>query len=133
MGIFKTYNYTRGNQKISARFLKNMGFHQARWGSPMHHDKGSIMWEKTIFETDIDETGRGDFTVAQLWYFPETFTGYVTSFNSNGKNPAGAITYLANSSAINFHLGVEKARYPKTKMDIICYIDEITEKIKHFN
>lgn len=129
MGIFDTTGYVRhGSQKISERFLKKMGFHKDYWGSPHENYKKpcSLFWEKYIFdEEDLKEWGEENASiVATIWYFPETFTGYVTPYNMYGKNPAHG-TFCQTNNDDPF----EKCLYSHCKMDIIYVIDFMKQYI----
>lgn len=134
MGIFSTSNHVRrGSQKITERFLKQMGFHKDYWGSPHENYKkpGSEFWEKYIFdEESLAEVSEDDaMIVATIWYFPENFTGYVTSYNMSGCNPA-------TGTFCQFHgddSGWSYRGYSKCKMDIIYALDMTLEEVKQRN
>ena len=122
MGVFSTYDNVRGgNQKISERFLKKMGFKKSnQWGAPWNWGRDSEFWELIIA---ID----GRTTTASLIYFPPTFKAYVTPFNLNRLSPANKIIGEINNTSTETYDFTGEAFY---KMDIVAAIDKLTENLK---
>lgn len=124
MGIFGTYdNVRRGNQKISERFLRKMGFKKSnQWGSPSKWGSDSEFWEKII---NVEE----GHTDASLIYFPPTFRAWVTPFNSKGLSPSNKMIGEINSTSTETYDFTGDAL---CKMDIYYGIDRITENLKKY-
>ena len=124
MGIFDTYSQIKsGKQRISVNFLKKMGFTKSnQWGTPYKWGPETEFWEKII---KVKE----GYTDASLIYFPPTFRGYVTPFNSNGLSPANKIIGEINSYATGSYDFTGEAL---CKMDIYYGIDRITENLKKY-
>ena len=124
MSIFDTYNSVKlGNQKITEHFLKTHGFKRIWWGSPRHQGhKEHMCWE-----TNIDWKGEnGQLEMVTLYYYPDTFEGYVTSFNSRGVNPANYFFGWNNMSSRDFVIK-QKAT---CKMDYMLVMDSINNFFK---
>jgi len=129
MSIFDTSIYKgRGSQKISDRFLRRMGFHKEHWGSPHENWKKpcSVFWEKylTVDGWEDEES----VIVATIWYFPETFTGYVTPYNMQGIDPAYGLFCQSYRDDDNF----EMRSHAHCKMDILYAIDLVSENFKQY-
>jgi len=127
MGLFDTYSTVkRGNQKITPNFLKKLGFKKCKnWGSPSHWNKpGSEFWEKYLTVSGWDDECSD--IVATIWYFPETFTGYVTPYNIEGIDPACGLYCQSYRSDDDF----EMKSHAHCKMDILYTIDLVSEKYK---
>jgi hypothetical protein len=124
MGVFSTYDNVRGgNQKISERFLKQMGFEKSnQWGAPSKWGKDSEFWEKII-------TVKEGYTDASLIYFPPTFRAWVTPFDMNGQTPANKMIGEINSTSTEIYDFTGDAL---CKMDIYYGIDKITENLKTY-
>ncbi len=124
MGLFDTYSTVRrGNQKISERFLKQMGFKKSnQWGAPYKWGCDSEFWEKII---KVEE----GYTDASLIYFPPTFCAWVTPFNSNGQTPANKMIGEINCTSTETYDFTGDAL---CKMDIYYGIDKITENLKAY-
>lgn len=122
MGVFDTYNSVRGgNQKISERFLRKMGFKKSKqWGAPSKWGEDSEFWEKII----IVERGS-----ASLIYFPPTFCAWVTQFNMNGQTSANKMIGEINNTLTEAYDFTGDAL---CKMDIYYGIDKITENLKTY-
>ncbi len=129
MGLFDTYSTVkRGNQKITPNFLKSMGFHKDYWGSP-HEDwkkPCSVFWEKYLTVSGWDD--EESLIVATIWYFPETFTGYVTPYNMQGIDPLCGLYCQSYRDDNDFEI----RSYAHCKMDILYAIDLVSEKYKQY-
>jgi hypothetical protein len=125
MGVFTTYNNVkRGNQRISERYLKKMGFSKcSNWGSPFHWGPGTVFWEKYIIQ---EKDGELQNYSATLWYFPETFTGYVTSFGNKAANKIVAMIN-GNTKADDYNGDA------LCKNDIQFAIDKMTHTLNKYN
>ena len=127
MGVFSTYNsIKRGNQKISENYLRKMGFKKFKnWGSPSHWGPGSVFWEKIV----IIEDDRGQIPYsATIWYFPSTFTGYVTDFGTKGIDPANKVMCSFNSS----NSAGDYSGNALCKNDIQFAVDLTTQNLKKY-
>ena len=124
MGVFNTYdNVQRGNQKISERFLKQMGFKKSnQWGAPYKWGSETVFWEKII---KVEE----GYTDASLIYFPPTFRAWVTPFNSKGLSPSNKMIGEINSTSTETYDFTGEAL---CKMDIQFGIDKITRNLKKY-
>ena len=126
MGIFETYSRVKkGKQRISENFLKKCGFKKCQnWGSPSHWGPGSVFWEKIIFDgTSLDESL---WKSAVLYYFPDSFTGYVTPYCTNGIEPKNHVLGWVNQDD-----GLEDVTgCANCKMDILYYIDKLNKQLE---
>ena len=126
MGIFNSYNdHKHGNQRISANYLKKLGFKKSnQWGAPVYWGINTEFWEKII----IQENEYGLYPhSATIWYFPETFTGYVTAFAGEGANKVIAMVN-GTLSTTNDYSGSALC-----KNDIQFAIDLMNQKLIEYN
>jgi len=123
MGIFNTYEQIKsGKQRISENFLKEMGFEKSKqWGAPWKWDTDTEFWEKIIHVDDC-------YTDASIYYFPDTFDGYVTPFSMRGVKPKNHFLGWVNSDSSN----KEWTGNANNKMDIMVVIDEIKQYIEKY-
>ena len=87
MGLFDTCNDIKhSNQRISENYLRKLGFKKTcKWGNPKYWSKDTEFWILEIMDED-------DMVVlADVWYFPHTFKGYVTPFRFDAANKILAI------------------------------------------
>ena len=124
MGLFDTTKqFSTSTQKsVTEYFLRKHGFKKIHWGSPFFQNKeprGSMCWEKLIF--DDEDT----FVEGNLFYFPKTFTGYVTDY---GYKAEGNCLGWLNTTGSNWEL-----RCPATtQYDLLEAINMINLKIKEY-
>ena len=125
MGVFDTYNSVRyGKQRISENYLKKMGFKKCcDWGAPHRWGPGTVFWEKYIIQ---EKDGVLQNYTATLWYFPETFTGYVSSF---GNKSANKIIAMINGNTKNDDYNGDAL----CKNDIQFTIDKMTHVLNKYN
>lgn len=123
MSIFDAQNQVKhGNQKISENFLKKMGFKKSnQWGVPYSWGPDTVFWEKII-------NVEGGYTDASLIYFPSTFKGYVTDFNSKGKEPSNKLLAQINTDDTRYDFNGEA----NCKNDLYFGIDKITYNLKKY-
>jgi len=126
MGVFSTYNDIKyGNQRISENFLKKMGFKKSnQWGAPFRWGPGTVFWEKVLILEDENCLLPHSATV---WYFPGTFTGYVTPFAGESANKVVAIIN-GNSSTADDYNGDALC-----KNDIQFVLDLMNQTLKKYN
>lgn len=83
MGLFDQVDLIKtGGRKITKHFLTTHGWKEIKWGSPSTWKRepiGCKCWEKIV---GLDE----EYVDGVLYYFPETFTGYVTTWGFNSQN-----------------------------------------------
>lgn len=126
MGVFSTYNSIKqGNQKISENYLRKMGFKKYKnWGSPSRWGEGSVFWEKIVtIEDDCTQIHHS----ATVWYFPHTFTGYVTDFGIKGIDPANRVMCMLVNSSLGDYSGSALC-----KNDIQFAVDLTIQNLKKY-
>ena len=102
-----------------------MGFKKnIQWGAPFRWGPGSMFWEKIITQ---EENGVLCPYGATVWYFPPTFTGYVTAF---GDKSANKILAMVNASSSN---GKDYYGEALCKNDVQFAIDKINQVLKEYN
>ena len=77
-------------KKITHTTLKENGFNKIPWGSPDSRFKnGNPKWNKehTCYEYFYEDTKSYGLYVGLIYYYPKYFTGYVTPFQGNSKDP----------------------------------------------
>lgn len=122
MGIFNTFEHIRsGNQKITKKFLKELGFEKIYWGSVSCQGKKDFeCYEKYIEADDAIHS-------ATLYYFPTGFKGYVTDYNSKGIDPCNKVMGWPNiDDSDEIHLNAN------CKFDILFSIDKLKQKINKY-
>jgi hypothetical protein len=127
MSIFGVQNQVkRGNQRISERYLRKMGFKKSmQWGNPHHWGPGTVYWEK--FVTQYDENGHQLEHEADIIYFPSTFTGYVTDFGEGASNKILCMIEGTTYSGDDYHGSA------LCKNDIQFVLDYANHKLNKYN
>ena len=127
MGIFSVQNQIkRGDTPISEYFLKKQGFKKRKnWGAPSHWGRGAIFWEKIIAKYESGDPLPMGFVT--IWYFPPTFTGYVSSFH--GKSPNKILCLTTGDIPFN----TEYSGDALCKNDIYFAIDRINYMLNNYN
>ena len=77
-------------KKVTHTTLKDNGFNKIPWGSPDGRFKnGNPKWNKehTCYEYYYEDRDHYGLYVGLIYYYPEHFTGYVTPFQGNWKDP----------------------------------------------
>ena len=77
-------------KKVTHTILKENCFTKIGWGSPDGHFKnGNARWNKehTCYEYYYEDRDHYGLYVGLIYYYPEYFTGYVTPFQGNWKDP----------------------------------------------
>ena len=124
MGVFDTYNQIKsGKQRISENFLKKMGFEKQQWGAPRKWNTNTEFWAKSIY---VNNYFPDYIPEAVIYYFPDTFEGYVTPFSMRGVKPKNHFLGWINSTFSN----KEWKGDANNKMDIMIVIDEIKQYIE---
>ena len=126
MGVFDTYNSVRyGKQRISENYLKKMGFKKCcDWGAPHRWGPDTVFWEKIIVQ---EKDGVLCNNSATLWYFPDTFTGYVTQYGFKSSNKIlGMINGIGTNKDDHYGDAV-------CKNDIQFTIDKMTHALNKYN
>lgn len=119
---------------ITSIKLKETGFLKSGWGSPDDRNKRRFLdkWNKShhFWEyVSSKHDPKGTYTVV-IWYFPEEFDGYVTSFNYYGKQPAGNVYITLDSKLTsNWH----ETMKVNDMLDIDTAIGIAVAKINEFN
>ena len=125
MSLFNTYEDITENKPITEEFLIENGFEKIGWGSPTSRKEdpiGHTCWEKYI---EIKHDRWSHIQSAVLYYFPDTFKGYVTCFRFNGKNKC--LGWLNYADSDWEHKGDINSRF-----DLLTSIDIITTKLKEY-
>ena len=126
MSIFNTYEDITENRPIDEKFLRDNGFEEIGWGSPSVQKRdpvGSTCWQKYI------EAHSDKWSILQsaiLYYFPDTFTGYVSSFGFDSKNKCiGWLNYTVSNW--------EHQSDIKSRLDLLTAVDVIVNKLKEYD
>ena len=130
------------NKKVTPKFLKELGFDNISWGSPV---KVTIIREKGktkrkldfakcqyCWEWFDDEQVIDDYWKVLIYYFPKGFDAFVTPFQGDWKNPMHPENYAMITIDNRDDNWCEKV-YVETEDDIKTVFAIADARVKYLN
>ena len=130
------------NKKVTPEFLKELGFDNISWGSPV---KVTIIREKGKTKRKLDFAGSqycwewfddeqviDDYWKVLIYYFPKGFDAFVTPFQGDWKNPMHPENYAMITIDNRDDNWCEKV-YVETEDDIKTVFAIADARVKYLN
>lgn len=133
---------TLSNKKVTPKFLKELGFDNISWGSPVKvttiREKGKTKRKldfakcQYCWEWFDDEQVIDDYWKVLIYYYPKGFDAFVTPFQGDWKNPMHPENYAMITIDNRDDSWCEKV-YVETEDDIDTVFAIAEARVKYLN